>query len=226
MSPSTQCLGSAVPLAMFRIYIYTEHLKCGLGCGRVWWICGRVGNAKARGKMREIGALCSSDSVQSVACDIWTHYATQNRCTVLLIFGVVCGLDWQCGWTQYTTWDQCTMPQLPCISCSLFCKVYWWCINHSDFVQPLVQTQIIQGKKKTLPRPGSKPSSSSMESNLICMISVAPEMWNLCSRGIEIAQKRSSVWCMMGSQKSGSGSPAICPSNHHTTTIPMQWYHI
>ena len=49
-------------------------------------------------------------------------------------------------------------------------------------------------------------------------------MWNLCSRGIEIAQKRSSVWCMMGSQKSGSGSPAICPSNHHTTTIPMVPY--
>ena len=31
-------------------------------------------------------------------------------------------------------------------------------------------------RKKNLPRTGSKPSSSSMESNLICMISVAPEL--------------------------------------------------
>ena len=86
-------LNALDPLCLWQCLEYTTHPKCGLRCGRVWWICGRVGNAKARGKMREIGALCSSDSVQSAACDIWTHYATQNRCTVLLIFGVVCGLD-------------------------------------------------------------------------------------------------------------------------------------
>ena len=93
-------LNALDPLCLWQCLEYTTHPKCGLWCGRVWWICGRVGNAKARGKMREIGALCSSDSVQSVACDIWTHYATQNWCTVLLIFGVVCGPDWQCGWTR------------------------------------------------------------------------------------------------------------------------------
>ena len=132
-------LNALDPLCLWQCLEYTTHPKCGLRCGRVWWICGRVGNAKARGKMREIGALCFSDSVQSGACDIWTHYATQNRCTVLLIFGVVCGLHWQCGWTHCTTQNQCTMPQPPCILCSLFCPVYWWCINHSEFVQPLVQ---------------------------------------------------------------------------------------
>ena len=106
-------LNALDPLCLWQCLEYTTHPKCGLRCGRVWWICGRVGNAKARGKMREIGALCSSDSVQSGACDIWTHCTTQN---------------------------QCTMPQPPCILCSLFCQVYWWCINHSEFVQPLVQT--------------------------------------------------------------------------------------
>ena len=72
-------LNALDPLCLWQCLEYTTHLKCGLRCGRVWWICGRVGNAKARGKMREIGALCSSDSVQSVPCDIWTHYRCNSK---------------------------------------------------------------------------------------------------------------------------------------------------
>ena len=138
---------------------YASQIRCSLGPV----IYGHTMQLK-------IGALCSSDSVQSVACDIWTHYATQNRCTVLLIFGVVCGLD---GPTV-----QLKISAL-CHNRHVFCAV-----SFAKSIGDVLTTQSLcnlwsrhrefREKKKTLPRPGSKPSSSSMESNPICMISVAP----------------------------------------------------
>ena len=191
-----------------------------------------------QGPRQDAGNRCtmsSSDSVQSVACDIWTYYATQNRCTVLLIFGVVCGLDWQCGWTRYTTQDLCTMPQPLCILCSLFCQVYWWCINRSVFVQPLVQTQRIQEKKKNLTKNRKQTllQLNGIKSNLhdICCTRnvklVLAWNWN-CTETIvgvvydgepEIRVRQS---CNLPIKPSYHHHTNSTISNHHTTTLPYQ----